>query len=149
MINCTLTFRTTNVIGYLSGIMAQFELVKPKSPILHYIAHSSVHLWNHTQLNNMRVSTPTTTILLTITGTFYSLNWFCHMILAPQTSTYQNIAKLFIRLCILSITLWKSLLSLDSSWSIALNHYWINCHMKKTQDNKISCRISHQLLTND
>ena len=44
--------------------------------------------------NAQHVSTPTTMILPTTVGTLHSLNCFGHIIYAPQTSMYQNIAKL-------------------------------------------------------
>ena len=45
--------------------------------------------WSNAQC----VNTPTTTILPTTAGTFHGLNCFGHVIYAPQTNTYPNIAK--------------------------------------------------------
>ena len=62
-----------------------------------YVAHSSVRLSNHIWeggSNAQSVSAPTTTILPITLGTYHGMNCFSHMIYMPQTSTYQNIAKL-------------------------------------------------------
>ena len=46
--------------------------------------------WSNAQC----VNTPTTMILSTMVGIYFGLNYFSHIIYAPQINMYQNIAKL-------------------------------------------------------
>ena len=101
VINCTFTFFITNVFGYFSGIMAHFWTRKVCFHIrLHwmfiYVTFKSYMEWSNTH----HASTPITTILSTTVSTYHGLNYFGHMVYAPQTSTYQNIAKLLTHPCI-------------------------------------------------
>ena len=88
VINCTFIFHKTNVFSCFHGVMALLEL--------NNFTCSSVWLSNYTAWSNAQhVSTPVTTIQLTTTSTFHGLNCFSHIIYVLQTSTYQNIVKLF------------------------------------------------------
>ena len=49
--------------------------------------------------NSQGVAVPTTTILPTVAGTYHNLNCFTYMIYEPQTSMYQNSAKLMTYHC--------------------------------------------------
>ena len=63
-------------------------------------------IWHH--LCAQRVNAPTTTILLNIAGTYYSLNYFDHVIYVLQTNTYKNIAKVLtqVSLVLFCFVLW-------------------------------------------
>ena len=129
---CTFTFHTTNILGCFCGVMAHFELVKHNflnQTMLFFIGIFS----NHTQNEEMyNVSTPTTTILLTTLGTFYSLNCFSHMIYTPKTSMYNNIGLNFSLMHnSQSITIpTPSCLHL-SYFCVSLLHslMWFDCHL--------------------
>ena len=69
--------------------MAQFQLIKHEFPII-FAAIKFDIVWS----NALRVSAPTTTILTTTAHTFNGLNCFGHVIHAPQTSNFENMAKL-------------------------------------------------------
>ena len=95
IINCAFTFCTINIFGCFCDIVAQFKLVKHKflnliTLHIYLCSFQITHGWSNTRY----VSTPTTTTLTTTAGTFHSLNCFGHIICIPQTSMYQNIAKL-------------------------------------------------------
>ena len=89
VINRAFTFYTANV--FMSWPV---WTLKTKVPKLDSVVSSSVQLSNHSWSNAQHVSTPTTMILSSTAVTFHSLNCFGHMIYAPQTRMYQNIAKL-------------------------------------------------------
>ena len=61
--------------------------------------YKHVALKSHMEWSNVqRDSEPTSTVLPTIESTYNCLNCFSHLIYTSSTSTYQNIAKLFLHL---------------------------------------------------
>ena len=69
-----------------------FRTPKASVKVLEYVVCLALKLytvWNNVQI----VSALTITILTTTGGYCHSLNFFGHVIYAPRTSTYQNIAK--------------------------------------------------------
>ena len=83
VINYAFTFYLTNIFGYLS-VMDQLDLIKHNIPhfksqyeILAFRSHSKT-------MYNMS----TTTILPITAGTFYSFNYFGHVIYVPHTNMY-------------------------------------------------------------
>ena len=84
----------------LSSIMAKFKLIKHKFPNwtmldFHRYNFQITMKWSNTQ----HVSAPPTTILKKSVCIFHKLNCFSHIVYVPQTSIYQNTAKLLTQFC--------------------------------------------------
>ena len=90
----TFTFRSNRRFWLPPVIWSSLNSLSTSSQI-RLCCTLTVRISNHTLGKAQHVSAPTTTILLTVVGTFHSLNSFSHVMYVPQSSRYwQNIAKL-------------------------------------------------------
>ena len=88
------TFDTSNIFGWFSSIMAKFKLIKQKFPnkttiYVHQCGFQILYgVKQHIRWQQTNYQLETTV------DTSQGLKYFSHVIYLPQTSTYQNIAKL-------------------------------------------------------
>ena len=89
-------FCTKNVFGSFCSVMAQFEFIKHEYPnwIMLHICLCCFQIFQRDWSSTQHVSAPTITILPNMMATFHGLKHFDHVIYMPQTSTYENVAKL-------------------------------------------------------